>query len=100
MIIDNIYFNMLIIQDFDWINEKTWTHLCYVIVLESSKYFGMKHVSFDFRNALDNSYRSIRNRSNFDRKVLKSLKSLKSFIDDVPWNDEITFIIINVIHLF
>ena len=97
MIIDNIYFNMLIIQDFDWINEKTWTHLCYVIVLESSKYFGMKHVSFDFRNALDNSYRSIRNRSNFDRKVSQSLNL---FIDDISWNNESFFIVINIINLF
>ena len=46
---------MLTIQDFDWINENTRTHLCYLNVLESIKYFGMKYFSFYFRNALENS---------------------------------------------
>ena len=41
MIVDNIDFDMLITQDFSWINESTWTHLCYLIVLKSSKYFCM-----------------------------------------------------------
>ena len=88
---------MLTIQDFDWINENTRTHLCYLNVLESIKYFGMKRVTFDFRNTLDNSDTSSRNRSNFDRNVLPSLNS---FIDDIPGNNESTFIIINIIHFF
>ena len=85
MIIDNIDFNTLIIQDFDRINENTWACLCYLIVLESSKCFGMKHVSYDFRNAFDSSDSGSKNRRNFDRKVLQSLDS---FVDDIPWNTE------------
>ena len=97
MIIDNIDFNRLIIQYFDRIYDNAWTYLCYLIVLEGRKYFGMNNVSFDFLNALHSSDSSIRHRTNVDRKVLQSLDS---FIDDVPWNSISTFIIINFILVF
>ena len=55
-------------QHFDKINENTWTFTCFkinmpflhkeniIIILESSNYFGMKRMSFDFRSSNDNKY--------------------------------------------
>ena len=97
MIIDDIDFNMSITQDFDRTNENMWKCLHYPIVLEGCKYFGMKHVYFDFRNALDSSDSCSKNRVNFDRKASQSLDS---FIDDIPWNNASRFIIIDIIHTF
>ena len=62
MIIYEIDFNTLIMLDFDRMNENMWTCLHYLIILESSKCFGMKHVSFDFHNALDSSDSSSKNK--------------------------------------
>ena len=63
---------MLTTQCFAWINENTWKHLCYPIFLQISKYLGMKHVTFEFRNKLDNINSGSVDRSHFDRKGFQS----------------------------